>query len=281
MKPYKILSALTACSIALTMSVSASAADELTMTGNACKFQIGSSEMGGSGVEPEGAVDGKNWIKVIQSSNAGLKLFEDIGPDVNVTALAVTFEISDWSGTEFSVSWGGNIDFINDASTTWCGTDTFGDISSYTINGNGEYTLICDLGALSAAQKKEGIAHLQTCEMVIGNVADGDSTTIDIKSARIYVDGETPENVVIPTQKSEESEPDKSTDPTSSEAVSSESSAADTDSSEHSPESSSQEMSSVQNTIDSSNVNTGAGNSMAFVFAAASAALAVVLKRRK
>lgn len=191
-------------------AISASAVQDLTPTDASHKFSLGSDDTGGSGVEPEGSDSGQNWIKVVQSSNPSLKLFEDIGPEVNVTALAVTFEISDWSGTEFSVSWGGNIDFFNDASTTWCGTDAFSGISEYTIAGNGEYTLICDLAAMTSAQGKEGISHMQTCEMVIGNVADGDTTQIEIKSARIYIDGETPEQAVIPEDSGEDSTSDES-----------------------------------------------------------------------
>lgn len=210
MKVTKISAVICALTAATAMTISASAAQDLTPTDTAHKFDLGSKDVGGSGVEPEGSESGQNWIKVVQSSNPDLKLFDDIGPEVNVTALAVTFEISEWSGTEFSVSWGGNIDFFNDASTTWCGTGAFSGISEYTIAGNGEYTLVCDLAAMTSAQGKEGISHLQTCEMVIGNVAAGDTTQIEVKSARIYVDGETPEESVIPKNNGEESQADES-----------------------------------------------------------------------
>lgn len=226
MRSSKISAVIFALAAASAMSISASAAQDLTPTDAAHKFDLGSADVGGSGVEPEGSDSGQNWIKVVQSSNPGLKLFDDIGPEVNVTALAVTFEISEWSGTEFSVSWGGNIDFFNDASTTWCGTDAFSGISEYTIAGNGEYTLVCDLAAMTSAQGKEGISHLQTCEMVIGNVASGDTTQIEVKSARIYVDGEAPEEAVIPDNSGEESQPDENSSAVESVSESSGSSSA-------------------------------------------------------
>lgn len=200
MKSIKISAMVCALTVAaaMTVSVTANAAgQELTPTDAVHKFDLGSKEVGGSGVEPEGSDDGKNWIKVVQSSNAKLKLFEDVGPDVNVTALQVTFEISQWSGKEYSISWGANIDFFNDATTTWCGTDAFSGISEYTITGDGDYTVVCDLAALAESQGKEGISNLQTCEMVIDHVAEGDTTQIEVKSAKIYVDGEV---VEIPEQ---------------------------------------------------------------------------------
>ncbi len=196
MRLMKITAAFAAASLAACMSISASAATELTRTDSVNKFDLGTDSVGGSGVEGDKTA-GQNWIKVVQNSNS-LKLFEDVGPDVNVTALAVTFEISDWSGIEFPVSWGANIDFWDDASTTWCGTGAFEGISEYTVNSNGEYTLVCNLQEMADARGKEGIAHMQTCEMVLNNVPENDTTTIEVKSARIYVDGEAVENAVLP-----------------------------------------------------------------------------------
>lgn len=112
MKIMKISAVICALTAATAMTISASAAKDLTPTDTAHKFDLGSDDVGGSGVEPDGSESGQNWIKVVQSSNPGLKLFDDVGPEVNVTALAVTFEIPEWSGTEFSVSWGANIDFF-------------------------------------------------------------------------------------------------------------------------------------------------------------------------
>ena len=193
MKAKRITAAAAAMALVTAFAFPVNAYEELTQTENANKFDIGSDEVGGSGVE-----DSKCWIKVVQSSNNDLKLFDDVGPDVNVSALAVTIEISEWSGTDFSVSWGANIDFIGDSATTWCGTDKFNGISQYTISSEGEYTLVCDLSELCDSLGKEGIANMQTCEMVIGDVEEGDSTVIEVKSARIYVDGEQPEEAVIP-----------------------------------------------------------------------------------
>lgn len=307
MKARKILAVISAMSVLSSAAITASAAQDLSPTGNVNKFDIGSENVGGSGVE-----DGKNWIKVVQSSNPGLKLFEDIGPDVNVTALAVTFDISEWSGSDFSVSWGANIDFFNDEATTWCGTSAFEDISEYTISGNGEYTLVCDLSALCASMGKDGISHLQTCEMVIGGVEENDPTVIEVKSARIYVDGEAPEAAVLPpedtdtetdedTQETDSSEADstddgsQSADDSSSEAQSSSSSA---EASSSTAASSTQSSASAQPSAAQSNTNTasntsssadqansdnaetGAAENTFLALAAVSAAAAVIVKRK-
>jgi hypothetical protein len=277
------------------MTVSASAAQDLTPTDKSHKFALGSKDAGGSGVEPDDSDSGQNWIKVVQSSNADLKLFEDVGTDVNVTALAVTFEISDWSGIEFPVSWGANIDFFDDASTTWCGTSAFEGISEYTINGNGEYTLVCDLAAMTEAQGKDGISHLQTCEMVIGNVPTGDETQIEVKSARIYVDGETAESAVIPSD-TDSSTPDESNTDSGSD---SDSSAADSEN-DSSSQSSSQSVASSTSSAaalgstavksstgtssasssDNTNSDTGAAPSAALAVLAVAGAMIVVSKKK-
>lgn len=120
---------------------------------------------------------------------------QELSPSGNVNK----FDI----GSEFSVTWGANIDFFNDSAATWCGTSAFAGISEYTISGNGEYTLVCDLAALCSSMGKDGISHLQTCEMVIGGVEEDDPTVIEVKSARIYVDGETPEAAVLPSDNAE------------------------------------------------------------------------------
>lgn len=289
----KISAVICALTAASAMTISASAAQDLTPTDTAHKFDLGSSAVGGSGIEPEGSESGQNWVKVVQSSNPDLKLFEDIGPEVNVTALAVTFEISEWSGTEFSVSWGANIDFFNDASTTWCGTDAFSGISEYNIAGNGEYTLVCDLAAMTSAQGKEGISHLQTCEMVIGNVADGDTTQIEIKSARIYVDGETPEASVIPENSGDESQPEESSsDAGSSSESGGSSSKADTSSTAASAASNSgtsnggasakspSTTASATSASNNTNADTGAAESLALAGIAVASAVIAVSKRK-
>lgn len=273
----------------MTISASADTLEQnLTPTNAVHKFDLGSKDVGGSGVEPEGSDDGKNWIKVVQSSNADLKLFEDIGPDVNVTALEVTFEISEWSGTEYSVSWGANIDFFNDASTTWCGTDAFSGISEYTITGDGEYTVTCDLAALVAAQGKEGISHLQTCEMVIDHVADGDTTQIEVKSAKIYIDKGTDES-------QNQFQTDSSVaDSTSDSSVSSSKADSNTSSSSAGSSSSSKSGTSNGGTVtkntsttvtssiasDNSNSDTGATAGIALAGIALASAAIVVSKRK-
>lgn len=99
-------------------------------------------------------------------------------------------QISNWSGIEFPITWGANLNFIGDAGSTWCGTGTFEGISNYVINREGEYSVTCNLAALCGAQGKEGIAWLQTCEMVIGNLTEGDKTVINVKDATIYLPGE-------------------------------------------------------------------------------------------
>lgn len=292
MKLSKISAVLSVLAIVSALAIPAGAEtleQDLTPTDAIRKFDLGSKEVGGSGVEPEGSDDGKNWIKVVQSSNADLKLFEDIGPDVNVTALEVTFEISEWSGTEYSISWGANIDFFNDASTTWCGTDAFSGISEYKITGDGEYTVTCDLAALVAAQGKEGISHLQTCEMVIDHVADGDTTQIEVKSAKIYYE-----------KAADESQSSSQTDSSASDSVS------DSSSSSSKAESSTSSASAISSSLsksgtsggrttttktastaavsstaaDNSNSDTGAAAGIALAGIALASAAAVVSKRK-
>lgn len=291
MKVSKISAFLSAMVLVSAAAISASAEtleQELTATDAVHKFDLGSKDVGGSGVEPEGSDDGKNWIKVIQSSNADLKLFEDVGPDVNVTALEVTFEISEWSGTEYSVSWGANIDFFNDASTTWCGTDAFSGISEYKITGDGEYTVTCDLAALAASQGKEGISHLQTCEMVIDHVADGDTTQIEVKSAKIYsekaadesqsssqADSSASDSVSDSSSSSSKAEPDTG----SSSAASSSSSKSGTSGGTTTSKAASTAAVS-SSAADNSNSDTGAAAGIALAGIALASAAAVVSKRK-
>lgn len=157
---------------------------KLTPTDNVRKFDLGSDEVGGTGVEGT-----SNWIKIVQNSNKK-KLFEDVPKGTDVAAIQVTFEISNWSGTEFPVTWGCNLNFLGDGRSTWCGTAMFEGISTYVIDREGEFTVTCDFAALCKANGKEGIEWLQTCEMVIGNLTEGDKTVIEIKDAVMYLPGE-------------------------------------------------------------------------------------------
>lgn len=197
--------AISALSVALLstsfFSISASASKELVRTNSVNRFYLGNNELGGTGVENR-----CNWIKILQNAN-DKRLFENVGPDVNAAALQVTFEISNWSGKEFDVTWGGNIDFIGDSNTTWCGRDAFEGISNYKIDRNGEYTITCDLAKLCESKAKQGIAHLQTCEMVIVNVDYGDQTMIEVKKATIYLPGETVPEDKFPTGEIDNSQP--------------------------------------------------------------------------
>ena len=167
------------------LSVYAAEGQKLTPTGNVRKFDLGSEETGGTGIEGT-----KNWIKIVQNSNK-MKLFEDVPKGTNVAALQVTFEISNWSGVVFPISWGCNLNFLGDSGSTWCGTGKFEGISTYVIDREGDYTVTCDFAALCKANGKEGIDWLQTCEMVIDNLTEGDKTVIEIKDAVIYQPGET------------------------------------------------------------------------------------------
>lgn len=161
--------------------LTAEASQRLVRTDQPRKFCLGTDEQGGSGVEGE-----RNWIKIIQNSNK-LHLFSDIEQGVDVAALQVTFEITEWSGIEFAITWGANINFIGDTSSTWCGPDAFKGFSEYIIDREGEYTVTCDLAQLCKIKGKEGISWLQTCEMVIDGLTEGDQTMIEIKDAYIYL----------------------------------------------------------------------------------------------
>ncbi|MBE5940109.1 MAG: hypothetical protein E7266_06905 [Lachnospiraceae bacterium] len=165
-------------------TVTAKASTKLLPTDSVRKFDLGSEDVGGSGVEGT-----SNWIKIIQNSNK-LKLFDDIPKGTDVAAIQVNFEISNWSGIEFPVTWGCNLNFKGDAGSTWCGTGAFSEISNYVINREGEYKVICDFVSLCESNGKEGIDWLQTCEMVIGNLTEGDETVIEIKDAYMYLRGE-------------------------------------------------------------------------------------------
>ncbi len=187
MKKARIYSAMTAAAmLAATITIiPASAEKALEPTGETRKFQLGTTDYGGTGVEN----GGKNWVKVVQNSN-NKRLFSNVAPGTDVAALQVTFDITDWSGKEFDVTWGANIDFIGDSGTTWCGTSAFAGISEYKIDGNGEYTVTCDLAKLAESKGKAGISYLQTCEMVIVGVEEGDTTMINVKKAVIYEPGD-------------------------------------------------------------------------------------------
>ncbi len=192
MKLKRIVSLICAVSMVLSMVLSPigtltvkAEGSRLLPTDSVRKFDLGSEDVGGSGVEGT-----SNWIKIIQNSNK-LKLFDDVPKGTDVAAVQVTFEISQWSGIEFPITWGCNINFKGDAGSTWCGTADFTEISSYVINREGEYTVTCDLAKLCDIKGKEGVDWLQTCEMVIGNLTEGDATVIEIKEAYIYLPGET------------------------------------------------------------------------------------------
>lgn len=157
----------------------------LIPTGQVRRFDLGSDKVGGTNVEGT-----KNWVKIIQNSNQK-RLFENVEKGVNVAAVQVTFGISNWSGTEFLVTWGCNLNFIGDGGSTWCGTGAFDGISNYVIDREGIFTVTCDLAQLCQSQGKEGIEWLQTCEMVIDGVSEGDPTVIDVICAYIYLPGET------------------------------------------------------------------------------------------
>lgn len=184
----RIVSILTACTLlAITagnVRAQEQAGTKLTPADSVHRFDLGSMEQGGSGVEGT-----KNWIKIVQNSN-NLRLFENVEQGTDVAALQVRFEISNWSGIEFPITWGANLNFTGEKSSTWCGTSAFEGISSYLIDREGEYTVTCDLAALCREKGKEGISWLQTCEMVIDNLTEGDKTVINVIEAVIYQPGE-------------------------------------------------------------------------------------------
>ncbi|SDA30639.1 hypothetical protein SAMN02910447_03223 [Ruminococcus sp. YE71] len=193
----RITAAVFALSLGMAVSVTASAERDLEPTDQVHKFDIGSDAVGGSGIETdEETGSGRNWIKVIQPYNT-LQLFKDV-PDQDVSAIAVTFEISEWSGKEFNVGWGALLTYY-DESGNWYGFEDFKGISDYVINSNGEYTVVCDLGKLCLREEQPyGLAMMQALEMVIDGVDEGDPTTIEVKSARVYFAGEPVESAVMP-----------------------------------------------------------------------------------
>ena len=182
-----VLAVLLAAVLAITPAGAAYAAEgqKLTPTDNVRKFDLGSADVGGTGVEGT-----SNWIKIVQNSNKK-KLFEDVPKGTDVAAIQVTFEISNWSGVQFPITWGCNINFAGDGRSTWCGTAMYEGFSTYVIDREGEFTVTCDFATLCKQNNKTGIEWLQTCEMVIGNLTEGDKTMIEIKDAVMYLPGET------------------------------------------------------------------------------------------
>ena len=192
-----ITAAALATFLGLSMTIQANAMTDLTPTASVHKFDLGSEEVGGSGVEiDKDTGKSQNWVKVIQPFNE-LQLFEDTG-DPDIAAVAVTFEVSDWSGKEFNIGWGALITWY-DESGNWYGFEDFKGTSDYVINSNGEYTVVCDLGKFSLAHEQTyGINMLQALEMVVDGVEEGDKTVIEVKSARQYYNGEAIENAKLP-----------------------------------------------------------------------------------
>ena len=240
----KATAAAAAILMAAMLTVPASAMTELEPTDVAHKFDLGSDANGGSGVEDEN----RNWIKVIQPYNAA-KLFNEVY-DPDAIAVAVTFEISEWSGVEFNIGWGGLLTFYS-GDGNWFGYEDFQGISDYVINSEGEYTVVCDLDKLVKAQGEEGLEELLALEMVIDGVEEGDPTNIEVKSARVYFVGDEVESPVLPAA-------EVSSD-SSSKAAEEESSNAAEESSKAAEESSAKaDDSSTKETVTAANNNTTA-----------------------
>ena len=197
MKAKRLLAAVMTSVLAFGTALHASAVTELEMSDAVHKFDLGSMEVGGSGVEKDDESGrGQNWIKVIQPFNEANLTEEFADPDV--AAVAVTFEISNWSGKEFNVGWGALITYY-DESGNWYSFDDFKGISDYVINAEGEYTCVCDLGSLCIKENQPyGISYLQALEMVIDGVDEGDKTNIEVKGVRAYYNGEAIEDAVMP-----------------------------------------------------------------------------------
>lgn len=216
----KATAAAAAILMAAMLTVPASAMTELEPTDVAHKFDLGSDANGGSGVEDEN----RNWIKVIQPYNAA-KLFNEVY-DPDAIAVAVTFEISEWSGVEFNVGWGGLLTFYS-GDGNWFGYEDFQGISDYVINSEGEYTVVCDLDKLVKAQGEEGLEELLALEMVIDGVEEGDPTNIEVKSARVYFVGDEVESPVLPAAEVSSDSSSKAAEEESSNAAEESSKAAE------------------------------------------------------
>ena len=298
MKAKRIIAAIMTSVLAFGTVLHASAMTELTLSSVPHKFDIGSDENGGSGVEEdEESGRGQNWIKVIQPFNEANLTEEFADPDV--AAVAVTFEISDWSGKEFNIGWGALITYY-DESGNWYGFDDFKGISDYVINAEGEYTCVCDLGSLCIKENQPyGISYLQALEMVIDGVDEGDKTNIEVKSVRAYFNGEAIEDAVMPDGtripietaalivEGDESAANTSSDTQSQQDSSTEESTADSSTAESSSAADNSSVSdSSKAADDSSKKESESSTSITIALIAAGAAvlvaiIAVIIKKKK
>ncbi len=289
MKAKRITAAAAALVIGSTMTIQASAMTELDPTDVPHKFDIGSMDAGGSGVEADEETGiGRNWIKVIQPFNEAMLFYDTAEPDI--AAVAVTFEISNWSGKDYDIGWGALLTYY-DGSGNWYGYDDFKGNSDYTITGDGEYTLVCDLGKFCIAQDQPyGLAMLQALEMVINDVEEGDPTTIEVKSARIYMAGEPVESAVLPdgTEIPIETAAILTGDEEETEGSAAESAAeeagedtgteeAPADSAAEEKETAAETTAAVKEDKDSKDEDSGEGTSKGIIFGAIAAAAAAVI----
>ena len=293
MKLKRIAAAFASAVLSACMVIQAGAENELALKGIVNKFDLGSDAVGGSGVEEDDDTS-RNWVKVIQPFNEFGLFTEPEEPDI--AAVAVTFEISDWSGKEFNVGWGGLITFF-DGSGNWFGYDDFKGISDYVINSEGEYTVVCDLGALCIKNgQPDGIDYLQALEMVIDGVEAGDPTVIEVKSARVYFAGEAvesaklPDGTEIPIETAalnieEESSADQSSEAESQTSESTAESAAEEISSQEDSSSVSDTSSTAQAETESDEEKSDNGNMLLFGGIAAAVvvilAIVIIIRRKK
>ena len=262
----KSTAAAAAILMAAMLTVPASAMTELEPTDVAHKFDLGSDANGGSGVEDEN----RNWIKVIQPYNAA-KLFNEVY-DPDAIAVAVTFEISEWSGVEFNIGWGGLLTFYS-GDGNWFGYEDFQGISDYVINSEGEYTVVCDLDKLVKAQGEEGLEELLALEMVIDGVEEGDPTNIEVKSARVYFVGDEVESPVLPASGVSSDPSSKAAEDESSNAAEESSKAAEESSAKADESSAKADDSSTKETVTAANNSTtAAANNTAAATGGAAAA---------
>lgn len=197
----KVAALVTTLGIAVSLfGGEASAKSNLAFTGNDAVFRLAriAEDDGLSSLEGT-----KHWVKIFQSYNGNEKkvIFDKTSLASNTSAIAVTFEISDYDLTKaYEISWGYNLTGDDGTKVSW---DT--QKSGVSIDGNGTYVAIFDVEkALGTTVSPDGIGSLempvqladdektaktkQICIAVTGAVCYTKGETVDVTAGKVSED---------------------------------------------------------------------------------------------
>lgn len=178
-------------------SMNASAKSELKFTGNDSVFRLARIADADGLSSLEGT---KHWVKIFQTYNGNEKkvIFDKSSLPANTSAIAVTFEISDYDlDKSYEISWGYNLTGDDGTKVSW---DT--QASGVSIDGNGTYVVIFDVEkALGTTISSDGIGSIempvqladnaeaaekkQICIAVTGAVCYTKGETVDVKAGKV------------------------------------------------------------------------------------------------